>query len=91
MYKEEIPEKTNIKPEQLVGTKWISSCDLFGGKIMVEFIDKTNCIYTATPFKYPVTYTVAEGEVFIGAIEGPFELRGNVLFNNDLPAFKKAA
>ena len=91
MYTERLIEKTAIKPEHLIGTKWISQCDLFEDEITVEFVDRTNCIYSSIPFKYPITYTVAGGEVFIGTIEGPFELRGNVLFNNDLPAFQKAA
>ena len=84
-------KKTAIKPEQIIGTKWVSQCDLFDDEISVEFVNKTNCIYASRIFKYPITYTVNGGEIFIDNIEGPFELRGNVLFNNDVPAFEKAA
>jgi len=91
MRKERLLKKTAIEPKKLIGTKWISMCDLFGDPVTVEFVDKTTCIYTSQLNKYPETYTVTGGEIFIRNIEGAFELRGNMLFNNDLPAFEKAA
>jgi len=84
-------EMTKIKPEQLIGTKWHSWCDEYRDRMSVEFIDTANCIYTSQPWKYPIPYTVEEGKIFIGSIEGPFELVGNILYNNDLPVFEKAA
>lgn len=86
-------EKTAIKPEQLIGTKWTSWSDLFSDQmyVEVEFVDRINCVYTLKPKKYPLTYNVTEGQLFISNIDGPFELRGDVLFNNDLPVFEKAA
>jgi len=82
---------TPIEPEKLVGTKWNNWCDLYQSHVSVEFVDQTNCVYTLKPRKYSETYTVSEGKVYISNIEGPFELRGNVLFNNNLPVFEKAA
>ena len=84
-------EGTDIEPEQLIGTRWTAWNKLLGEQISVEFVDRTNCIYTSQPKKYPLKYTIAGGKVFISNIEGPFELRGRVLFNNDIPTFEKAA
>jgi len=91
MNNERIIEKTTIKPDLLIGTKWVSWSNEFAERMSMEFLDKSNCVYTSQPKKYPLTYTVTGGEVFISDIEGAFELRGNVLFNNDLPVFKKVA
>jgi len=88
---EQLSKKTTIEADQLVGTKWINWKKLYGEKIAVEFIDRTNCIYTSLPNKYPMRYTVTGGDLFISDIAGPFELRGNVLFNNNLPVFEKVA
>ena len=84
-------KKTAIMPEKLIGTKWNGWSEISANIFSVEFIDKKNCIYTAQPSKFPLTYNVSEGDLFISNIDGPFELRGNVLFNNDIPAFEKAA
>ena len=91
MKTKEMYEKTAIEPEKLVGTKWTSWSDLALDSVTVEFVDRRNCIYTAQPKKFPLTYNVREGDLFINNIEGPFELRGNVLYNNDLPVFEKSA
>ena len=91
MNKERQKEKTRIEPEQLIGTKWISWSSSFADRISMEFIDKKNCVFTSQPNKFPLTYTVNGGDVFINNIEGAFELRGSVLFNNNLPVFKKSA
>ncbi|MDR0502960.1 MAG: hypothetical protein LBH16_06520 [Treponema sp.] len=84
-------EKTAIEPEQLVGTKWITWKKLYGDKILVEFVDKTHCIFTSKPNKFPITYAVTNGDLFISNITGPFQLKGGVLFNNNLPVFEKVA
>ena len=91
MESQELLEKTVIESEKLIGTKWIAWSKSIGDRITVEFVDHANCIYTSKPNKYPMTYTVTGGEMFISLINGAFELRGNVLFNNDLPVFEKAA
>jgi len=83
--------KTAIKAGQLVGTKWLSWKKLLGDKVSVEFIDVKNCVYTSQPNKYTMTYNIAGGELYISNIMGAFELRGNILFNNDLPVFEKVA
>ena len=80
-----------LNPEQIIGTKWTTWRNVFGDRITVEFIDRSNCIYTSQPREYKLKYTIKEGRMFISDIEGSFELRGEVLFNNDLPAFEKAA
>ena len=90
MNSEKLLEKSVIKPDQLIGTRWISWSKSFGDRYTVEFVDNSNCIYTSRPKKYPLTYTVTGGQMFISNIEGPFELIGNVLYNNDLPIFEKA-
>jgi len=82
---------TPIEHEKLVGTRWNNWCDLYQSQVSVEFVDNTNCVYSLTPRKFSETYTVSEGKVYISNIEGAFELRGNVLFNNDIPVFAKAA
>ena len=82
---------TTVKAEQLVGTKWESWCELYRGRMSMEFVDRTNCIYTSNPKEFPMTYTVAEGRIYISNIEGAFELRGDVLFNNNLPVFERGA
>lgn len=84
-------EKTLIEPETIIGTKWIGWSEFIGDRIMVEFLDKKNCIYTSKPNKYPMTYTVMGGQIYISHIDEPFELRGHVLFNNGLPTFEKSA
>ena len=91
MYIEQEAKKTDLKPGQLVGTKWFSWKKLLGDKVSVEFVDRKNCIYTSEPNKYPMTYNIACGELHISNIMGAFELRGTILFNNDLPVFEKAA
>ena len=91
MKKAGLPEKIIVKPENLIGTKWVGVSEIFSGRLMMEFLDKTNCVYTSKPDKFEMTYTVTEGKIFIGDIEEPFELVGNILFNGDLPVFEKAA
>ena len=88
-----VSEKTAIKPEQLIGTKWVSWSELFDDQLSVEveFVDGRNCIYNLKPRQYPLTYNVKGGKLFISHIDGAFELRGDVLFNNNLPVFEKAA
>jgi len=84
-------EKNTIVPEKLIGTKWIGWSEFIGDKMTVEFVDKANCIYTSHLRKHEMTYSVMKGKIFFSEIEGPFELSGQVLFNNGLPAFEKAA
>jgi len=84
-------EKTAIVAEKLIGTKWNGWSEIFPNRISVEFVDRKNCIYTAQPRKFPLTYNVRGGELYINNIDGAFELRGNVLFNSDIPVFEKAA
>jgi len=82
---------TVLNPEQLAGSKWISISYFFGDKMSVEFIDKTNCIYKSEPKEYPMTYNVIGGKIYISKINGAFEIRDNMLYNNNLPAFRRAA
>lgn len=84
-------ETTSIKPEQLIGTKWNGWSELFSSRMSMEFLDKTNCVYTSQPKKYPMTYKVTDGKLFFSEIEGAFELVGNVFFCNSLPVFERAA
>ena len=84
-------EKTVIDPESIIGTKWVAWTEFIGDRIRMEFVDKTNCIYTSEQKKYPLKYTVAEGEIMVSNIDGSLELRGDILFNNGFPAFEKAA
>ena len=91
MKTKEIAEKTDINHDGLIGTKWIAWSELLSDLMSVEFVDSKKCVYTSQPQKFPLTYNIADGELFINSIEGPFELRGNVLYNNDIPAFEKAA
>jgi len=86
-----LEKTTAIDPEKLVGTKWIGWTDLFADKMSVEFVDKSNCIYTSKPKKFPLTYNVKKGKLYISHISGAFEQRGNILFINDYPVFEKAA
>ena len=86
-----LSEKNIVEPVKLIGTKWVGWSEFIGDRMTVEFVDKTNCIYTSYQKKYPMTYSVMKGKLFISDIEGPFELHGQVLFNNGLPAFEKAA
>jgi len=79
-----------INPEHLIGTKWTTWKNIFGNRMTVEFIDNSNCIYTSCPKSYFLTYTVQEGVIYINNIVGSFVLRGDVLFNNDIPVFEKA-
>jgi len=89
----ELLEKTTtlIEHDNIIGTKWVGWSEFVGSRMMVEFVDKTNCIYTSEPRKYPMTYSVIEGKIFLSHIKHPFELKGQVLFNNGLPTFEKVA
>ena len=91
MKTQKLLKEAAVVPEKLVGTRWIGWSGFIGDRISVEFVDNANCIYTSKPNKYPMTYTVTGGKVYIKNIEGPFELRGDILFNNDLPVFEKVA
>ena len=91
MNNEQEIKRTAIKADQLIGTKWLSWKKLLGDKVSVEFVDKKKCVYTSQPNKYTMTYNVVGGELYISNIIGAFELKGNVLFNNDLPVFEKVA
>ena len=82
---------TAIKPEQLIGTKWLGLSETFSDRYSLEFINNTKCIYTSKPKKFPLTYNVEDGKLYIYKIQGFFELRGDTLFNNDLPVFRKTA
>ena len=88
---EMLKETTVIEQKQLIGTKWTCWCDEYRDQMSVEFVDNTHCVYTSQPKKFSMTYTVTEGKLLISEIEGAFVLRGNILFNNGLPAFEKAA
>ena len=87
---EALLENTVIEPDDLIGTRWNGWGESFCDRMAIEFVDKTNCIYTSKPKQYPMTYTVTGGKVYISSLEDPFELKGNVLFNCDMPTFKKA-
>ena len=91
MKRMEIVEKSVIDLDRIIGTKWVGWSEYTTNNMSVEFIDRKNCIYTASPQKFPLTYNISDGKLFISNIAGPFELRGNVLYNNDIPAFEKAA
>ena len=84
-------EKSIVEPSKLIGTKWIGWSEFIGDRMMVEFVDRKNCVYTSYQKKFPMTYTVTGCEIFISDIVGSFQLSGKVLFNNGLPAFEKAA
>jgi len=84
-------EETVIEPKNLIGTKWNAWGEHLQNRIMLEFVDTKNCIFTSEPKKYPMTYTVVGGKLFLACLEGSFELRGQVLFNYGLPAFEKTA
>ena len=83
--------RTPVKLENIVGTKWIGWSGSVGNRVTVEFMDNNSCIYTTEPKKYPITYSVNNGSLFISSIEGPFELWGDVLYNNNLPAFSRTS
>ena len=87
----EIAEKTDINHDKLIGTKWVAWSEYISSQMSVEFVDSRKCVYTSQPQKFPLTYNIADGELFISNIEGPFELRGSVLYNNDIPTFEMAA
>jgi len=84
-------EITAIDHDKLIGTRWISWSEFVGDRMTMEFVDKSNCIYTSKPRKYPMKYSVLGGQILFKEIEGTFVLRGNVLFSNDIPVFEKAA
>ena len=84
-------ETTPVEAESLIGTKWVGWSDSLCDRMMIEFVDKKTCIYTSKPKEYPITYTVSGGKIFISHIDEPFELKGDVLFSFEIPAFKKAA
>ena len=91
MEKLSLLEKTVIEPKNIIGTKWNGCGKMFYDRVKIEFLDTKNCIYTSKPHKYPMTYTVAEGKIFISEIKEPFELIGDLLFHGGLPVFEKAA
>ena len=91
MKKVSLLEKTAIEPNSLIGTKWNAWSESIGNQMMIEFVDKTNCIYTTGAKKFQMTYFIIEGKILISNVEGAFELRGNVLFKGGLPAFEKTA
>ena len=91
-------EKNAIVLENLAGTKWVGWTEMYcewalphmmDTKVSVEFLDKTNCIYTSESNKYSMTYIVMGGKLFLNDIKRPFILRGNILFNGNIPAFQK--
>ena len=79
------------EPENLIGTKWIAMIGLSKNKMVVEFVDKTNCVFTLKPNKCPMKYTAVGDKILFSELEGIIELRGRVLYNNNRPAFEKAA
>jgi len=80
-----------VNPKNLIGTRWISRHEISGARTTVEFVDESTCIYATNPRKFPTTYTVKDGKIFINHIKLPFELKGQMLFNNGIPAFEKSA
>jgi len=91
MKKAKVLEKKVISPENFIGTKWTACDKMFCERMMLEFVDNKNCIYTSKPKKYSLTYTVTGGKMFISHVEGPFALKGDVLFNSGFPTFKKVS
>ncbi|MDR0465477.1 MAG: hypothetical protein LBG94_10255 [Treponema sp.] len=91
MRNDSMTEKTTIEPGQLIGTKWTSWKKMFGDRVSVEFVDHANCIYTARPKEFNLTYTIRDGLMYISNIQGSFILKESVLYNNGLPVFEKAA
>ena len=80
--------KAAIEQENFAGTKWIGS-ESIGDRMMIEFVDEVNCVFTTMPNKREMTYYVDGNVIFIKNIEERFELQGQVLYNRGLPAFKK--
>jgi len=84
-------EKATVEPKNIIGTKWIGWNKSIGDRIMIEFVDKRNCIYTLKPNKYAKSYIINGGNIYIYNIKVPFTLMGDVLFVNDIPILEKAA
>jgi len=86
-----LQKDTAIEPEQIIGTKWTSWKKVFGDRVSVEFVDHANCIYTAQPKEFNLKYTIRDGMMYISNIKGSFVLIEDILYNNGLPVFEKAA
>ena len=91
MKKISLMKKAAIKHKHIIGTRWDGLGKMFRDRLKMEFIDKTNCIYTSMPDRYPMTYKLMKDKIFVNEIQEPFEIRGNILFNGEIPVFKKAA
>lgn len=91
MNNQQFSVKTDVKPEELIGTKWIGWSNLVADRMSMEFLDRMNCIYTSGTKKFPLKYNLLGDSVTIDCLNDPFVIKGNVLFANNIPVFSKAA
>jgi len=76
-----------IQPEDLIGTKWISSMSSLGFINDIEFIDRVNCVYTLISGPQESTYKIKGNSIIIS--NNQYFLEGNTFFYKGYPYWVK--
>ena len=78
---------TDIQPDQLIGTKWVSTMPFMGFSNTIEFIDGENCVYTLISGARELTYRIKGNSIIIGRDQ--YFLEGNTFYYKGNPHWVK--
>jgi len=81
------PTVSAIQPEELIGTKWISSMSSLGFINDIEFIDRVNCVYTLISGPQKFTYKIEGNSIIL--LNNQYFLEGNTFFYKGYPHWVK--
>jgi len=77
-----------IRPENLIGTKWVATGTISENKDTIEFVNNTYCVYTSINRLEPYTYRIRENRILLGE-HISYVIRDNTLFLNGYPLFTR--
>lgn len=76
-----------IQPNELIGTKWVSTMPFLGFSNTIEFIDGKNCVYTLISGAKELTYKIKGMSIIIG--KDQYFLEGNTFYYKGNPHWVK--
>jgi len=78
----------DVRPEHLIGTKWIATGTISKNKDTIEFVNNTYCVYTSINRLEPYTYRIRGNRILLGE-HVSYVIVDNVLFLNGYPLFTR--
>jgi len=73
----------SIQPDELIGTKWVSTMPFMGFSDTIEFINGETCVYTLISGPRELTYRIRGNSIIIGSDQ--YFLEGNTFYYKGNP------